>query len=290
MQMLDFARANRLPFTWHESPPPDGTEPPLVRLPGGGELQHPSRGEVLRALGVGRELAPREEVDLLVVGGGPAGPAPAVSGASEGLDTLTVESTALGGQAGSSRRIENYLGFPAGISGTELTGRAVTQARKFNARTATPYRALSLEPGNGRHLVRLEDDREIAARAVVLATGADYRRLPLDGLSDYEGLSVFYAAGPPEAQLCGASRVAVVGGGNSAGQAAVWLARGGALVTLLHRRAELHETMSQDLIHDLERYGVAVRDRSEIAALHGTEGQLEEVTLKSGERLPFAFL
>ena len=290
MQMLDFVRANRLPFTWHENPPPDGTEPPLVRLPGGAELHHPSRGEVLRALGVGRELAPREDVDLLVVGGGPAGLAAAVYGASEGLDTMVVESTALGGQAGSSRRIENYLGFPAGISGTELTSRAVSQARKFGARPATPYRAIGLEPGNGRHVVRLEDEHEIAARAVVLATGADYRRLPLDDLGDYEGVSVFYAAGPPEAQLCGASRVAVVGGGNSAGQAAVWLARGGALVTLLHRRADLRETMSDYLIRELERYGVAVRDRSEIAALHGTEGQLEEVTLKSGERLPFAFL
>src|SRR6266516_1278167 len=154
MQMLDFARANRLPFTWHEAAPPDGTEPPLVRLPGGAELQHASRGEVLRALGVGRELAPREEVDLLVVGGGPAGLTAAVYGASEGLDTLIVESTALGGQAGSSRRIENYLGFPAGISGTELTTRAVGQARKSGARPATPYRATGLEPGCGRHLVR----------------------------------------------------------------------------------------------------------------------------------------
>jgi thioredoxin reductase (NADPH) len=244
----------------------------------------------LRALGVGRELAPREEVDLLVVGGGPAGLAAAVYGASEGLDTLVVESTALGGQAGSSRRIENYLGFPAGISGTELTSRAVSQARKFGARPAKPYRAIALEPGNGRHLVRLEEEHEIAARAVVLATGADYRRLACDRLSEYEGLSVFYAAGPPEAQLCGASRAAVVGGGNSAGQAAVWLARGGALVTLLHRRADLHETMSEYLIQELERYGVAVRDRSEIAALHGRGGQLEAVTLKSGEQLPFAFL
>jgi thioredoxin reductase (NADPH) len=290
MQMLDFARANRLPFTWHEGSPPNGTEPPLVRLPGGAELQHASRGEVLRVLGIGRELARREEVDLLVVGGGPAGLAAAVYGASEGLDTLIVESSALGGQAGSSRRIENYLGFPAGISGTELTSRAVSQARKFGARPATPYRAISLEAGEGRHLVRLEEEHEIAARAVVLATGADYRRLPLEGLAHYEGLTVFYAAGPPEAQLCGASRVAVVGGGNSAGQAAVWLARGGALVTLLHRRADLHETMSEYLIRDLERYGVAVRDRSEIAALHGTEGQLDGVMLKSGERLPFAFL
>src|SRR5205823_11366345 len=238
-------------------------------LPGGAELQHPSRGELLRALGIGRELAPREEVDLLVVGGGPAGLGAAVYGASEGLDTLVVESTALGGQAGSSRRIENYLGFPAGISGVELTSRAVSQARKFGARPATPYRAIALEPGDGRHKVQLEEGHELAARAIVLATGADYRRLPLDGLSDYEGLSVFYAAGPPEAQLCGASRVAVVGGGNSAGQAAVWLARGGALVTVLHRRGDLRETMSDYLIGELERSGVAVRDRSELTQLHG---------------------
>ena len=261
-----------------------------MRLPGGGELHGPTAGQVLRALGIGLELAPREEVDLLIVGAGPAGLAAAVYGASEGLDTLVVESTALGGQAGSSRRIENYLGFPAGISGTELTSRAVTQARKFNARTATPYRALSLEPGNGRHLVRLEDDREIAARAVLLATGAQYRRLPVDRLAEFEGLTVFYAAGAPEAQLCAGSRVAVVGGGNSAGQAAVWLARGGALVTLLHRRADLRETMSDYLIHELERYGVAVRDRSEIAALHGEDGRLAAVTLKSGERLAYSFL
>jgi thioredoxin reductase (NADPH) len=289
MRLLDFARANRLPFTWHDKSP-SGEEPPLVRLPGGVELKHPSSGDVLRALGIGRELERHEEVDLLVVGAGPAGLAASVYGASEGLDTLVVESTALGGQAGSSRRIENYLGFPAGISGSQLTGRAVSQARKFGARPATPYRAVALEPGDGRHVVHLEEGHEVAARAVVLATGAEYRRLPLDDLSDYEGTSVFYAAGPPEAQLCGASRVAIVGGGNSAGQAAVWLARGGALVTLLHRRADLRETMSDYLIHELERYGVAVRDRSEIAELHGADGHLEAVTLTDGTRLPFSFL
>ena len=166
----------------------------------------------------------------------------------------------------------------------------MVQARKFGARPATPYRAVALEPGNGRHVVRLEDGQEIAARAVLLATGAEYRRLPVDRLSDYEGLSVFYAAGPPEQELCGASRVAVVGGGNSAGQAAVWLARGGALVTLLHRREDLRETMSDYLVRELDRYGVAVRDRSEIAELHGHGGQLEAVTLKDGERMPFSFL
>jgi thioredoxin reductase (NADPH) len=302
MHVVEFARSNRLPFTWRDPERADdpasaalvagldATDLPLVRLPGGVELRGPSTGQVSRALGIGRELAPREEVDLVVVGGGPAGLAAAVYGASEGLETLVVESTALGGQAGSSRRIENYLGFPAGISGSELTSRAVTQARKFHARTATPYRAVSLEPDDGRYVVRLEEDHEIAARTVLLATGAHYRRLPVDGLSNYEGMSVFYAAGPPEAQLCGASRVGVIGGGNSAGQAAVWLARGGALVTLLHRRDDLRETMSDYLVRELERYGIAIRDRSEVAALHGDNGQLEAVTLKSGERLSFSFL
>jgi thioredoxin reductase (NADPH) len=302
LRMVEFVRSNRLPLTWRDPAHDEAAAAlladldeaalPLVRLPGGLELNAPSPGAVLRALGVGAELAPREEVDLVVVGAGPAGLAAAVYGASEGLDTLVVESTALGGQAGSSRRIENYLGFPAGITGSELTGRAVTQARKFHARTATPYRAVSLEAGesDGRHIVRLEDDHEIAARAVLLATGAQYRRLPVEGLSDYEGVSVFYAAGPPEARVCGASRVGVIGGGNSAGQAAVWLARGGALVTLLHRRADLRETMSDYLIRELERFGVAVRDRSEVAGLHGQDGQLEAVTLKTGERLPFGFL
>ena len=300
VQMVEFARSNRLPFTWLDTEHDPAaaalvaglasSDLPLVRLPGGPELRGPSTGQVLRAIGVGLELAPREEVDLVVVGAGPAGLAAAVYGASEGLDTLVVESTALGGQAGSSRRIENYLGFPAGISGTELTSRAVTQARKFGARTATPYRALSLEPENGRYLVQLEEEHVVAARTVLLATGAQYRRLPCDRLAEYEGLSVFYAAGPQEGQLCGASRVGVVGGGNSAGQAAVWLARGGALVTLLHRRGDIRETMSDYLVRELERYGVAVRDRSEIGALHGDNGQLEAVTLKSGERLPLSFL
>jgi thioredoxin reductase (NADPH) len=291
MRMLEYLRMNRLPFTWHEEV--DGLDPstlPVMRLPGGPEMLAPSTGQVSRALGIGRELEPREEADLLVVGAGPAGLGAAVYGASEGLDTIVIDATVLGGQAGSSRRIENYLGFPAGISGTELTSRAATQARKFNARLATPFRAESLEPGDERHVVRLEEGHQIAARAVLLATGAQYRRLGCDHLADYEGLSVFYAAGPPEAQLCGASRVAVVGGGNSAGQAAVWLARGGALVTLLHRRADLRETMSDYLIGELERYGVAVRDRSEIARLHGADGQLEAVTLTDDERLPVSFL
>ncbi|MBS1864186.1 MAG: FAD-dependent oxidoreductase [Actinobacteria bacterium] len=299
--LVEFAKRQRLPYSWRD-PDEDADamalvaglgaqEIPLVRLPGGVELRRPSNGELSRALGIGLELAPREEVDLLIVGGGPAGLGAAVYGASEGLDTLVVESNVLGGQAGTSRRIENYLGFPAGISGTELISRAITQARKFTARTATPYRALSLEPGGENdHIVKLEGGREVLAKAVLLSTGAEYRKLPVDGLEEYEGLSVFYAAGPPEAQLCGAQRVGVVGGGNSAAQAAVWLARGGALVTLLHRRADLAETMSAYLIDELDRYGVAVRDKSEICELHGTDGRLEGVKLTDGTELPFAFL
>jgi thioredoxin reductase (NADPH) len=299
-RLLDFARTQRLPHIWLD---PDRDEQaaaiagaadrqdlPLVRLPGGIELHRPSNGELSRALGIGLALAPREEVDLLIVGAGPAGLGAAVYGASEGLRTLVVESTGLGGQAGTSRRIENYLGFPAGISGAELTSRAITQARKFQARFASPYRAQSLLAGADRHLVALDDGVEVAARAVLLSTGAEYRRLPVDDLDGYEGLSVFYAAGPLEGQLCSGRRVGIVGGGNSAAQAAVWLARGGALVTLLHRRSDLSETMSKYLIDDLERYGVAVRDRAEIAQLHGADGQLDSVTLTDGEQLPLSYL
>jgi thioredoxin reductase (NADPH) len=299
-RLLDFARRQRLPHSWVspeeneeaaallERLGPD--ELPLVRLPGGAELRQPTNGQLSRALGIGLELEQREEVDLVILGGGPAGLGAAVYGASEGLDTLVVESTVLGGQAGTSRRIENYLGFPAGVSGTELTSRAVTQARKFGARTATPYRASALEPGGERHLVRLEEGNEVHARAVLLSTGAEYRRLPVADLDSYEGISVFYAAGPPEGQLCGGQRVGVIGGGNSAAQAAIWLARGGALVTLLHRRADLGETMSRYLIDELDRYGVVVRDRSEVSVLHGDDGRLEAVTLTDGAKLPFSYL
>ena len=303
MRIVEFARSNRLPFTWRDTGSDDeagaalvagldADELPLVRLPGGVELRGPSSGQVSRALGIGRELAPREEVDLVIVGGGPAGLGAAVYGASEGLETLVVEGTALGGQAGTSRRIENYLGFPAGISGSELTSRAVSQARKFEARTATPYRAAVARAVRRRTLlVRLEEGHEIVAPH---GAARDRRAVPAPArrgtLATTRASASSTRPGRPEARLCGASRVGVVGGGNSAGQAAVWLARGGALVTLLHRRADLRETMSDYLVRELERYGVAVRDRSEIAELHGDDGQLEEVTLKSGERLPFSFL
>jgi thioredoxin reductase (NADPH) len=289
--LTEWVRRARLPYSFYDIDREEsaratvaglgGERLPLVRLPGGEDLWGPTPGQLFRALGIGLELAPRETVDLLIVGGGPAGLGAAVYGASEGLDTLVVESGSLGGQAGTSRRIENYLGFPAGISGVELTTRAITQARKFSARTATPYRAIALEPGTDSHIVRLEDDHCVEAKAVLLATGAQYRRLPVDDLELYEGQSVFYAAGPPEAKLCG---------GNSAAQAAIWLARGGADVVLLHRRADLSETMSDYLIHDLVRYGVRVRDRSEVVALHGSDGHLQAVTLQDGEQLVLSFL
>jgi thioredoxin reductase (NADPH) len=155
---------------------------------------------------------------------------------------------------------------------------------------ATPYRAVALEPGVEQHLVRLESGQEMRARAVVLATGAEYRRLPVEDIESYEGVSIFYAAGPEEARNCGAVRVGVVGGGNSAAQAAIWLARGGALVTLFHRRADLRETMSDYLIQDLERAGVHVQGRAEIAALHGADGKLEAATLRDGERIALSNL
>jgi len=299
-RIVESIRANRIPFTWRDPDEDvdaagvvaglDKSQLPLVRLPGGAELNAPSVAQLSQALGVGRTLQRREEVDLVIVGGGPAGLAAAVYGASEGLETLVIEAHALGGQAGTSQRIENYLGFPGGITGAELTGRAAVQAFKFGARTATPYRGISLEPHERRLLLELDEGHTIVARTVVLATGAEYRRLPLENLSDYEGISVFYAAGPPEGQLCAGSRVIVVGGGNSAGQAAVWLSRNGSLVTLLHRRRDLDETMSDYLIQELARFGVQVRDQSEVVELRGANGHLNSVTLKSGERVPASFL
>jgi thioredoxin reductase (NADPH) len=301
-QMAEFLRANRFVFTLRDpdSDPAaalliDGLaadQLPLVRLPGGADMRGPSPGAVSRALGVGLTLGAWEEVDLLIVGAGPAGLGAAVYGASEGLDTLVVEADALGGQAGTSRRIENYLGFPAGISGSELASRAIVQARKFDARSGTPYRAVRLEPGapGERHIVHLGGDRQVSAKAVLLATGAEYRRLPIPDIRAYEGLSVFYAAGPLEAQACGASRVGVIGGGNSAAQAAVWLSRGGALVTLLHRRANIAETMSDYLIKELDRYDIAVRPLSEVVQLHGEQGRLSSVSLQDGAQIALEFL
>ena len=259
-RLLEFVGRQRLPYTLtapvapgEEAPAAAARRPgrrrraaangherklPIVKLPGGEVLENPSNGTLLRALGIGLELAPREEVDLLIIGAGPAGLGAAVYGASEGLDTLVIESTVLGGQAGTSRRIENYLGFPAGITGQRahqpggLAGAEVPRPPGHALPRPQPRRsAATVTWSRWRTATRWPRGRCCSRR------GAEYRRLPVDCLDQYEGVTAFYAAGPHEGQLCGGQRVAVVGGGNSAGQAAVWLARGGALVTLLHRRA-----------------------------------------------------
>jgi thioredoxin reductase (NADPH) len=228
---------------------------------------------------------------MVVLGGGPAGLASAVYAGSEGLRTLVAEAWAPGGQAGTSTRIENYLGFPTGISGAQLTRNATLQARRFDAVLSSFHRAVEMADGpDGLVRVDLDDGQHVLARSVVMATGARWRELDAEGIERFRGAGVYHAAMPTDAERSRNEDVIVVGGGNSAGQAAVWLARGGALVTLLHRRSDLRETMSDYLIREVERFGVAIRDRSEIAELHGTGGQLEAVTLKTGERLPFGFL
>jgi len=281
MQMLDFARANRLPLTWQEAAPPDGTEPPLVRLPGGAELQHPSRGEVLRALGIGRELAPREEVDLLVVGGGPAGLAAAVYGASEGLNVLVLETNAPGGQAGSSSKIENYLGFPTGISGQALAGRAFTQAQKFGAEVAIARSGVKLDCDRRPYEIELAGGGVVLARSVVIATGAQYRKLPLPELQRFEGLGVYYGAAHIEAQLCQGEEVIVVGGGNSAGQAAVFLSDSVKHVHVLVRGRGLADSMSRYLIRRIEESPkITLHSFTEVAGLEG-DGRVERVRIRA---------
>jgi len=212
-----------------------------------------------------------------VVGAGPAGLSASVYGASEGLSALTVESVAVGGQAGTSTRIENYLGFPAGLSGADLTARAALQAAKFGAQISVPVQAVGLQPGAGVHLVHLSDGTQVGARAVVIATGARYRRLDLDGLAALEGTGVYYAATPEEASRHAGDAVAVVGGGNSAGQAAVFLAQTTRRVHLLVRGEGLADTMSRYLIRRIEENPVIrLRTRTEIVALEG-DRQLERV-------------
>ena len=270
----------------------DAASLPLVRLPGGAELHGPSTGEVSRALGIGRELAPREEVDLLVVGGGPGGPRRRrlrrLRRASRRSSSRAPRSAGRPARRGGSRTTS--ASRPAS-RGTELTSRAVTQARKFDARTGDALpRARRSSPATARYVVRLEDDHEIAARAVLLATGAQYRRLPVERprrLRGHERLLRGRAArGAALRRLARRRRRR-----RELGRAGrVWLARGGALVTLLHRRADLRETMSDYLVRDLERYGVAVRDRSEIAELHGDDGRLEAVTLDDRRAPPLSFL
>jgi thioredoxin reductase (NADPH) len=214
--------------------------------------------------------------------------AAAVYGASEGLRTIVVEREAPGGQAGTSSRIENYLGFPAGVSGDELASRALQQARRLGAEILVTRSIERLDAATRQ--LHLDGGDVLRARTIILATGVAWRRLSVEGFDRLAGKGVSYGAARSEAPNTHGLDVQIVGGGNSAGQAAIWLSRGGALVTLLHRRADLRETMSDYLIGDLARHGVAVRDRSEIAALHGSDGQLEAVTLRDGERVPLSYL
>ena len=216
------------------------TELPVV-IATGTVLRRATPGDVAAFLGLTVESLPQRCFDLVVVGGGPAGLAAAVYGASEGLRTLGVEMTAPGGQAGMSSRIENYLGFPMGVSGEELTQRAIIQAEKFGASLTAPCTAVSLGQRAGHLVVRLSDGTEVAGRAVIAATGASYRRLDASRLGDFEGNGVYYAATEMEARLCGPSPVVVVGGGNSAGQAALFLSQVGCPVTPRHPRARPHE-------------------------------------------------
>ncbi|CAL9378737.1 Ferredoxin--NADP reductase [Streptomyces sp. enrichment culture] len=217
--------------------------------------------------------------DLTVVGAGPAGLAAAVHGASEGLETLLLDAVATGGQAATSARIENYLGFPFGLSGADLTARAAVQALKFGARIASPCTVVALEPGTREHVVTLSDGARIRTRAVVLATGAAYRALPVDRWSELTGRGIHYSATDMEAQMVAGAPVAVVGGANSAGQAALHLARHARTVTLVVRGADLGSRMSAYLVDRiLGDPRITVLTGTEVSALHGAE-RLEAVTL-----------
>jgi thioredoxin reductase (NADPH) len=240
--------------------------------------------------------SPEAACDLVVVGAGPAGLAAAVYGASEGLTTVVLDSVATGGQAGTSSRIENYLGFPAGISGAELADRAVIQAEKFGATISVPAAATGLGERDGLHAVRLDDGTEIRTRTVVIATGARYRRLDLPRLDEFEGSSVYYAATFTEARFCDRQPVAIVGGGNSAGQATVYLSQHAAKVRLLIAHADLGRDMSRYLVDQIERDpAVEVHRNTEVRELIGRDGALEELVVDRNDtgatdRLPATLL
>jgi len=240
-------------------------------------LRNPTNARVAECLGLNAGVEPAHVRDIVVVGAGPAGLAAAVYGASEGLDVLVLESDAPGGQAGTSSRIENYLGFPTGVSGPELTGRAQAQALKFGAQILIATRATHLACARQPYAVVTEDGSRVSARAIVIATGVQYRRLAISNLAQFEGAGVYYAATAMEAQLCAGDEVIVVGGGNSAGQAAVFLARTSRHVHVLVRSGGLAETMSRYLIRRIEdSSAITVHTHTEITALEGT-GHLERV-------------
>ncbi|MEM7767228.1 MAG: FAD-dependent oxidoreductase [Pseudomonadota bacterium] len=280
----DLMSKHGIPHVWLD-PDTDAAAPALMETRGvaAGDLPvvlrglsdvlvRPSVNDISRAFGL--DLLPDGAcADVIVVGAGPAGLAASVYAASEGLSVLTLDTEGPGGQAGTSSKIENYLGFPTGVSGRELAERAAIQAQKFGVRIASPVKAASLEQEGETYCMGLTDGRKLKAKAVVVATGAQYRRLPIDNLERYEGRGIYYGATPMEAQLCGGQEVAIVGAGNSAGQGAVFLAQTAKAVHVVYRRANIRETMSEYLVRRLEETpNIHLHPEKEIKALSGIEG------------------
>jgi thioredoxin reductase (NADPH) len=243
---------------------------PVLICRGETVLRNPTNRQIAECLGFNEAIDAARVHDVVIVGGGPAGLAAAVYAASEGLDVLVVESNAPGGQAGSSSKIENYLGFPTGISGQDLAARAYTQAQKFGAQMVIAKGATQLAHDRKPYTLEIDSAQRVTARTIVIATGADYRKLSLDNLSQFEGAGVYYGATFMEAQLCRGEEVVVVGGGNSAGQAAVFLSQTAKHVHILIRSSGLAESMSRYLIRRLEENpAVSLRPHTEVVALEG---------------------
>jgi thioredoxin reductase (NADPH) len=260
-------------------------EIPLVICRGKVVLRDPTNSEIAECLGFNQSIDVAESHirDVVIVGAGPAGLGAAVYAASEGLDVLMIEANAPGGQAGSSMRIENYLGFPSGITGQELATRAFTQAEKFGAQMIIAKGAISLGCDKRPYMIAIDGGTRIAAKAIVIATGAEYRRLPIDNLSRFNGAGVYYLATPMEAQLCKGEKVMLVGGGNSAGQAAVYLASKTEGVILVVRKGELAANMSRYLIRRIEENpAIEVRTGCEVVGVEG-DRHLERVRCRNVE-------
>src|SRR6185437_3004280 len=259
------------------------SEVPVVICNGRKVLRNPSSQVLAECLGLNVSIDRSQIRDVIIVGAGPSGLAAAVYAASEGLDVLVIETNAPGGQAGSSSKIENYLGFPTGISGQELAGRAYTQAQKFGARMMIPRSPLRLTCDRKPYAIEVDGGTRLSARSVVIATGAQYRRLELENLASFEGNGIYYGATFVEAQLCGGEEVIVVGGGNSAGQAAVFLAQTSRHVHVLVRSEGLTDTMSRYLIARIEEHPrITLHPHTEVTALEG-HGRLERVLWRNNQ-------
>jgi thioredoxin reductase (NADPH) len=256
---------------------------PVVICRGTNVLRNPTNGELANCLGFNEIIDQVHVRDLVVVGAGPSGLAAAVYGASEGLDVLVLETNAPGGQAGSSSKIENYLGFPTGISGQELAGRAYTQAQKFGAQVIIAKGATRITCDKRPFAIEMDDGSRVSARAIIVATGAQYRRFSLSNLSQFDGAGVYYGATFVVAQLCESDEVIVVGGGNSAGQAAVFLAHTASRVHILVRSSGLGQSMSRYLIRRIEEDpAIVLHPNTEIIGLEG-EKQLERVVWRNSK-------